>query len=88
MTPRQKLIYFGAVPIMAASIGGAATYFATPEPRERIIVTGEAAKAARDGKLVIEVVTRDETDKGWMMIFAAPFMFLGLAAMYWAASKN
>ena len=88
MSPRQKLLYLGLVPIGAATIGGAATYLSTPSNHEQVIVTGEAARAAKNGKLIIEVVRRDETDYSWIKIFAMPLMFVGLATMYWAMNRQ
>ena len=74
----------------AAGIGATATYFAAPADGERIVITGDAAKAAKNGKLTIEIVRREETDgrtSPWILAML-PGMMLGMAALMWAGSRS
>jgi hypothetical protein len=75
---------------MSAGIGALATYSSAERSKEQVIVTGDAAKAAKDGKLTIEIVRRDEGDgrMNWPMAFAVPGLFLGLAAMAWVSNRG
>jgi hypothetical protein len=87
----QKVVYYAAVPLTAASIGAFATYQAGVSQNEQITITGDAAKAAKDGKLTIEIVRKDATEDKrtpWPAYFAAPGMLLGLAAMLWASDRR
>jgi len=90
VTSKQKLIYLGVIPLASAGIGGVATYYAAPQEQEQIVITGDAAKAAKNGKLTIELIRRDknETDHSWMRFFAFPLLLVGLAAMLWAGARN
>ena len=90
LTTFQKVIFMGAVPLLAAGIGASATYLSNQSGHEQIVITGDAAKAAKDGKLTIEIVRREEgnDDNSWKMIFAGPLMFLGMAALLWAGNKS
>ena len=47
MTNRQKIVFLGVIPIVAALIGGIATYLGAPVEREQIVLTGEAPDPAR-----------------------------------------
>ena len=91
LTTSQKVIFLGLVPLVAASIGGAATYLADTKDKEQVVVTGEAAKAAKDGKLTIEIVRREESDddfSAWPLAVIFIGMPIGLAALAWALNRN
>ncbi len=88
MTGGQKIIYLAVIPILAAAIGGVATYYGAPVEREQLVITGEAAQAAKDGKLTIEIVRSDNTDYSWAMVFAFPLAVFGFAACIWAMIRE
>ena len=77
----------GAVPLLAAGIGAFATYESSSPSKEQVIVTGDAAKAAKDGKLTIEIVRRDEGHNEWAIVFAPLGILLGYAALTWVSNR-
>ena len=87
MSPKEKIIFLAVIPLAAASLAAGATYLAAPA-REQVIVTGEAAKAAKDGKLTVEIVRKDESDPAWPIAFAAVGIAFAFALIMWAASRS
>ncbi len=87
MTRTEKMVFMAIIPLLAAGIGAGATYLNGPE-KEQIVVTGEAAKAAKDGKLTIEIIRKDETDSNWPLAFGVAAAVAAYAATMIAAARS
>ena len=87
MTRKEKVVFLAIVPLAAAGLGAGASYLTAPE-KEQIIVSGEAAKAAKDGKLTIELVRKDESNSSWPITVAIVAGVAAYAAIMIAASRN
>jgi hypothetical protein len=88
VSPREKLIYLGAIPLFAASIGGVATFVVSQNDRQPVVISDKAVAAAKDGKITIEIVRKDETDSGWPIAFGV-FAVAGFLAVWaWAMTRD
>ncbi|MEI4507963.1 hypothetical protein WBQ88_09415 [Sphingopyxis sp. CCNWLW253] len=88
MSPKEKLIYLGAIPLLAAGIGGTATFLVAQNDREPIVIGREAVEAAKDGKITIEIVRKDETDSSWPIAFGVFAVAAFFAAFAWAMTRD
>lgn len=88
MSPKEKIVYLAAVPLLAATIGGVATFIVSQNDKEPIVITKEAAVAAKNGKITIEIIRKDETDSSWPIAFGV-FAVAGMLAVYfWALLRD
>ena len=87
MTGFQKFVFYAVIPVVAAGIGAAATYYGAANQTEQIILNGDAVQAAQDGKLTIEIIRRDEGGTNWAL-FAFPLMMLAVGCFMWLGSRD
>jgi len=88
VSPREKLIYLGAIPLLAAGIGGAATFVVSQNDKEPIVIGSDAVAAAKDGKITIEIVRKDETDSSWPAAFGLVGVMAFFAVYAWALTRD
>lgn len=89
MTNLQKILFLGVIPLAAAGMGAGATYLADTRDKEQIVITGEAAQAAKDGKLTIEIIRKEEDANpiAWEL-FIFPLSIFGFAAMLYGVTRQ
>lgn len=88
LSPREKLVYLGLIPLFAAGIGSTATYLATQNPPTQVVLTSRALEKAEAGKITVEVVNREEGDPIWPLILLPLTVMSGFAIIIYAATRN
>ncbi|MEA3061369.1 MAG: hypothetical protein QOJ94_1150 [Sphingomonadales bacterium] len=88
LNPREKWIFLALVPLAAAGTGGITTYLLADRQPQQVVITPDAMRAAKDGKITVEVVTRDETHSPWPAVALPASILLGLGGFYFLMARG